>query len=240
MAIDTGLVTSDVSAGDDALATQYNNLRDDILFMRQDEQVAGATINGATLPVACYMDNTDDEWYACDANDQTKLEFQGFAITNGTDGNNFTIQFHGIVGGFTGLTKGAKYYVSDTGTMTTTIGTYEVYVGIALSATEILIDKGNNAGMQYVGSASGTGNLTAPAVARFAYIKVAVTGTNSESFIMMLFVAKVGATVVTGQTHSNNTGGGSSGTASVTYTWSGTTLTVSGDTPSSATAYFYR
>ena len=65
--------------------------------------------------------------------------------------------------------------MSDTGTLSTTVGTYEVYVGIALSATEILIDKGSGAGMQYMGSdsfsvSSGNTDYAEPSGARFAII----------------------------------------------------------------------
>ena len=101
---------------------------------------AGETINGATLPVPVYRDPDDDEWYACDGNDNTRANFKGFAISNGTDANPITIQFHGVVSGFTGLSTGEKYYVQDTvGTIGTTVGTNTIPVGVALSATEILI-----------------------------------------------------------------------------------------------------
>lgn len=104
---------------------------------------AGETINGSTTPVPVYQNKTDFEFYACDANDTGKLKFLGFGITNGTDGNSMTVQFSGIVTGFTGLTRGEKYYVQDTtGTIGTSIGTYEVLVGVAISTTELLIQKG--------------------------------------------------------------------------------------------------
>lgn len=100
---------------------------------------AGETIAGATLPVPVYQDTSDGEFYACDANVTTKLNFRGFAISDGTNGNPINVQTAGIVSGFSGLTKG-KYYVSDTvGTIATTPGTYAVLVGLAVSATEILI-----------------------------------------------------------------------------------------------------
>jgi|TARA_Y100000310_G_scaffold270565_1_gene284475 hypothetical protein len=104
-------------------------------------QVAGATISGATTPVACFKLNSDNEWYNCDANDLTKVRFEGFAITDGTDGNSFVIQTHGIVDGFSGLTEGAFYYVQDDGTLGTSFGTYPIQVGVAISTTQILIQK---------------------------------------------------------------------------------------------------
>jgi len=112
-------------------------------MVRGKSLTAGATINGATLPVPVYQNTTDNEYYACDANDTAALKFQGFAISNGTDGAAITVQFTGIVGGFTGLDEGVSYYVSDTaGTIQNTPGTYPVLVGVAISQTELFIQKG--------------------------------------------------------------------------------------------------
>ena len=115
---------------------------------------AGATINGATLPVPVYQNKTDNEFYACDGNDTAAMKFLGFAISNGTNGAAFNVQFYGVVSGFTGLDEGEKYYLSDTvGTISTTAGTYEVLVGIAISTTQLLIQKGQR-------HASGTTTFT--------------------------------------------------------------------------------
>lgn len=103
---------------------------------------AGETINGATLPVAAYINKTDNEVYACDADDTDKLKFVGFAISDSTDGNPISLQLSGVVGGFTGLDEGEKYYVQDDKTIGTSPGTNEVLVGIAISTTELLIMKG--------------------------------------------------------------------------------------------------
>ncbi len=105
---------------------------------------AGETINGATLPVAIFVNDSDDEVYACDGNDTTKLNFDGFAISNSTDGNPISIQNNGIVRGFSGLDIGKKYYVQDDKTIGTTVGTYVVVVGIAVSTTELLIYRTDN------------------------------------------------------------------------------------------------
>ena len=142
MAEDTGLLSSNVSAGDDGLASQYNNLRADTKKMRQEEFNAGATIAGATLPVPVYQNTSDNEVYACDANVATALEFFGFAISDGTDGNAIIVQHTGIVGGFTGLDEGEKYYVQDAaGTIGKAKGSIIVLVGNAISSTELLIIK---------------------------------------------------------------------------------------------------
>lgn len=123
--------------GDKLLATDANEL-----WRGQgiSELNAGETINGATLPVPIYV-YTDGEVYACDANVSTKLDFLGFAISNSTDGNPIQIKNSGIVAGFSGLTVGARYYLSDTvGTISATPSTSaNVLVGIAVSATQLLI-----------------------------------------------------------------------------------------------------
>lgn len=104
---------------------------------------AGETINGATLPVPVFQNKTDNELYACDANDNTKYKFIGFAISNSTDGNSITLQTAGVVSGFTGLDEGEKYYVQDAaGTIGSTPGTMEILVGVAISPTQLLIQKG--------------------------------------------------------------------------------------------------
>lgn len=120
---------------------------------------AGATISGATTPVPVYQNKTDNEFYACDANDTSAMKFLGFAISDGTDGNDIEVQFSGVVSGFTGLSEGEKYYVQDAvGTIGTSPGTYEILVGVAISETELLIQKGKRraVGSTSIGTASGT------------------------------------------------------------------------------------
>ena len=105
--------------------------------------IAGATINGATLPVPVYQNKTDNEFYAVDANATTTFKYLGFAVSNGTDGNVMDVQFSGIVSGFTGLSEGEKYYVQDTiGTIGKNTGTAEILVGIDIYETELIIQKG--------------------------------------------------------------------------------------------------
>jgi len=127
------------SIGDEVLATEQNQIWRGGSSV--DGLLAGETINGATLPVAVYQNTTDNEFYACDADDTDKLNFIGFAISNSTDGNSIDIQFEGIMKGFTGLSEGVKYYVQNDKTIGTTPGTYKILVGMAISTTEILIIK---------------------------------------------------------------------------------------------------
>ena len=82
------------------------------------------------------------EFYKSDANDINRLNFVGFAISNGTDGNPIDIQFNGIVKGFSGLEEGKKYYVTNTtGSIGLDGGTNKILVGVAISATELFIIK---------------------------------------------------------------------------------------------------
>jgi len=106
------------------------------------QMTAGDTINGATYPVAVYIKDSDGECYktAAGYSDERTSNFVGFAITNGTDGNSFTVQNKGVVSGFTGLDAGKMYYLSNSaGTISTTAGTYRFLVGVALSATQLFI-----------------------------------------------------------------------------------------------------
>lgn len=110
---------------------------------------AGETINGATLPVPVYQYYSDNEVYACDGDDTTKLKFLGFATSNSTDGNPITVKVLGVVSGFSGLDEGSTYYLGTTaGTIVknpvasgTGVNT-PVLVGIAISPTQLLIQKG--------------------------------------------------------------------------------------------------
>lgn len=66
--------------------------------------------------------------------------FVGFAVATATAGNPVQFQQNGVMGGFTGLTPGAIYYLSNTnGAISTTAGTVSRVVGIAISSTRLLI-----------------------------------------------------------------------------------------------------
>lgn len=238
----------DYVAGEQLTADDANKIKRTIVM---PNQTAGATIAGNTTPVPVYMLDSDNEWYACDANVQTALDFQGFAISAGSNGvAGLDIVFEGIVSGFTGLTQGARYYVQDAiGTIGTTIGTYECYVGIALTTTQILIDKGTRSAMQYMGSEVGTtgGNtdsatctFTMPVDARFAILQMSFTDSGQSQLI----IARVG---MTSAAHAGTDGGtgGTNGTINaslVTNTITATSNETANDNNASCsgTAYYYR
>ena len=116
--------------------------------------VSGETISGGTLPVPVFQDTSDGEFYACDADDIDKTNYIGFATSSGENGDEIDVQFEGIVDGFSGLQKGKKYYVQDAvGTIGTSMGSFEVLVGTAISDKELLIQKGNG---EFIGQVSGT------------------------------------------------------------------------------------
>jgi len=237
-------IPEDKTAGEELSATEVNKLRDAGYVVDLN---AGETINGATLPVAIYIDDATNEVYACDGDDQTKLEFVGFAISNSTDGNPIQIQNNGIVSGFTGLDIGKKYYVQDDKTIGTAMGTYEVLVGVAISATQILIMMGD---FEYMGSAafSGSGTTTSwsgtaamPANARFAICVATGSATDMGSIGIQRTIARKGCT------SGNQATAFSTNNKTVTISLSGDTITLSVSSPAansswscSGTCYFYR
>lgn len=80
--------------------------------------------------------------FMCDANDNDSRNWDamGFATSNSTYNNTITVQTSGIVGGFSSLTPGRYYYVSDTvGTVGTTAGTVNMRTGFAATTTKIQI-----------------------------------------------------------------------------------------------------
>ena len=136
-------VKTDFASGEELEASALNSINAEINKNGglKDDIDGGETISGATTPQASFIKEADGELYACDANDTARLRFDGFVISDTTDGNPADFRGSGIVAGFSGLTPGAKYYVQDDKSIGTSVGTYNVPVGIAISATEIMITK---------------------------------------------------------------------------------------------------
>jgi hypothetical protein len=83
-----------------------------------------------------------------DFNGSTASEFTdnfiGFAEESGTEGQSKNVVVTGINSSLTGLTVGATYYLSDTaGAIATSAGTVSRKIGIAISATEIILKHDN-------------------------------------------------------------------------------------------------
>lgn len=110
--------------------------------------LASTTITGAATPQPVYIATTTGAVNLCDAdNNDTFYVFDGFAVNNATNGQTVYVKTDGMVSGFTGLTAGADYYVSDTvGTISTTKGTWPISVGRAINTTTIVINKQKTGG----------------------------------------------------------------------------------------------
>lgn len=99
---------------------------------------------GETIAVndALYLKASDGKVYKTDAdfNDERIHNFIGFAKEAGALNDVKKVQIGGKVSGFSGLTPGVKYYLSNTpGVISSVPGTYVKKIGLAVSATELLI-----------------------------------------------------------------------------------------------------
>lgn len=110
-------------------------------FTNQSNVTAGETFTGFTLPQPAYIATSTGKVFVSDADVALDKEFDGFVVSSGALDETVVLQTDGVVGGFTGLTAGSEYYVSDTsGVLSTTAGTAKIYVGKAISTTAINID----------------------------------------------------------------------------------------------------
>lgn len=79
-----------------------------------------------------------------DANDSNKQKIIGFALNTATSGNTVYVAQVGLIGGFSGLSAGSKYYASTTAggissTPPSTSGDVIFQVGYAVSTTQVAI-----------------------------------------------------------------------------------------------------
>jgi hypothetical protein len=106
------------------------------------EVTVGESFTGATTPQAAYIKASDSKvWKAvATALGEALDNFVGFIVDTGSADATLSLQKDGVVPGFSGLTPGAHYYVSDTaGNISTTPGTITKLIGVAVSATELAI-----------------------------------------------------------------------------------------------------
>jgi hypothetical protein len=108
------------------------------------EKVAYDFTYGETIAIndALYLKAADGKAWKADAdfNDERIHNFIGFAKEAGNANDVKKVQVAGVVSGFTGLTAGSVYYLSNTaGAIATSTGAYEKMVGVATSATTLLI-----------------------------------------------------------------------------------------------------
>ena len=101
------------------------------------------TVAPATAPTFNYAltaSSAAPSSYSTPLADKLRLQFIGFVTNSPTQGNTANIVHEGIVTGLTGLIGGQTYYLNDTaGTIGTSAGTNTRKIGIALSATTLLI-----------------------------------------------------------------------------------------------------
>ncbi len=131
--------SSEVSPGNVGRVGQYNNLREDALYPIYQSFTYGETI---AINDALYLKASDGKVYKTDADysDERIHNFIGFAKEAGVLNDVKKVQIGGKVEGFTGLTIGSHYYLSGTaGAITITKPTRAKLIGIAKSATELVI-----------------------------------------------------------------------------------------------------
>ena len=77
-----------------------------------------------------------------DKDDPTKVRVVGFATASGNSGNSISVRVSAQQGGFTGLTAGSPVFLDNAGAVTQTVPTsgHAVRLGLALSATDILVE----------------------------------------------------------------------------------------------------
>ncbi|GAI48451.1 unnamed protein product, partial [marine sediment metagenome] len=93
---------------------------------------------------ALYLKASDQKVYKTDADfdDERIHSFVGFAKESGVLNDVKQVWVSGKATGMSGLTPGSKYYLSGTpGAISVTPGAYKKHVGIAVSATELFIEK---------------------------------------------------------------------------------------------------
>jgi hypothetical protein len=110
-----------------------------------DQQVISNQTSGEALTAndIVYFKESDQKWWKADADLTTTFDQLQVGVALATVSSNATVQIaiSGPVSGFTGLTAGSKYYLSNTaGAITTTAGTYSVFIGWALTTTTILFN----------------------------------------------------------------------------------------------------
>ena len=121
---------------------------------------AGTTLTGQTTPQPVYIASSTGKVLLSDANASSTfaVDFVGFAIQNAVDTAAVLVQTAGVVSGFSALTTGAEYFVQDAvGTIGTTMGTYPLMIGRAVSANQLLIQREVRTGSSIaMGASNGT------------------------------------------------------------------------------------
>ena len=123
------------TSGEEITSTKLNNSQ----LEQMEEFVLGENIAANS---AVYLKASDGKVWKCSASysDERSTSFIGFMYEAGTTGQTKKVWIMGVASGFTGLTAGSEYYLSNTaGGIATSSGYNEKVVGIAVSTTEIRI-----------------------------------------------------------------------------------------------------
>lgn len=112
-------------------------------FMVSADNVTWTNVTGydAYFSVACTVDVTGTCRLAhADTSGQWTTNVIGISSSSAGYREGCNIVLQGVIGGFSGLTVGSIYYLSNTnGAISTTAGTVSKVVGLAISATQIMI-----------------------------------------------------------------------------------------------------
>lgn len=199
-----------------------------------------SALNGPIWHEVGEVDTVVGSAYISDGNVVSRLDYIGFAQATATSGNPVTIQTDATITGLSGLTAGLKYFASDTaGSLSSTVGTYEVPLGIAASTTSLLLDKSTQStfvgSLVPVGSSNTVGLVViAPPLARKAVIYGSVVATSGAA---TLTVFRIGATTTI--SYDNDDVGVVYGLTAVWDSNDTITITSTGTT-NTMTVYFYK
>lgn len=111
-----------------------------------DVQIISAQVAGEdniAVNDIVYFKESDQKWYKSDADTLATVEgvFLGISKSVADENDPLQVAISGPVSGFSGLTAGEKYYVSNTaGGVSTTPGTNAVFIGWALTTSIILMN----------------------------------------------------------------------------------------------------
>lgn len=100
------------------------------------------TVNAVPPYVIVYGTDTGTTGTLLKANGLTFPQSRLIGLTKAaiTSGDSGLVVTQGYISGLSGLTTGYQYYLSDTGTLATSPGTRTIYVGKAISSTELLVN----------------------------------------------------------------------------------------------------
>ena len=128
-----GDVTNTFDVGGDSTGT-------DTTYRTADGSTWVSQDTSSTGYVKLSLSSSAGSVYVSDANDSGRSYFDGFVTQNLSSGQSANVLWRGLLSGFTGLTGGNLYYVTDTiGTISTSAGSTSLPVGRAVSTTQIVV-----------------------------------------------------------------------------------------------------